>query len=549
VHISPGQLLREAAEVGTATGMKAKTYMDRGELVPSDLIIGVVKDRLLHLQSADQGCLLDNFPLTASQASSLCKAVSVDHFIFLDVPDPTLMSRALGRSLDPQTGQIYHADFDPPPPEVLDRLERRADDTQGSVRTRLETYKRQIAEVLPHFQGQVRRVSGCGSPDEVFAKVCGELDSMGLQASEDPYSGHMAFEGCFSEADAERAGFFSSDRPPEVGDVVVSFRKRGSWQRRGTVVNVQTRLSTDWHTGLQTGEEGLVVTFQQESGANSEAWAVFLAPVNDMEYSAICTTAEFQSSHFCRRYRCSRGLGDADAVEKTVARESLLAWLRALEDGDGEAFEIPERVLEVVATSFDEHEDESIWLYTTHTKLGMRTTLNAGKDFSLYYRAINNLLNNDLDSGLELAMPLLQRMICNLLYDPAGSPRLHAGGRVWKGDTQKPVPLNMHRLRTALHLGTVVRFRQFTSTSDNENLARKYMRREDRPGYLWIIDIPKGFWGARDIRDISDKAKESETLFPPYSAFRVLEVTDHSCHLEATDKCTEIGRRASRHRE
>ena len=121
-----------------------------------------------------------------------------------------------------------------------------------------------------------------------------------------------------------------------------------------------------------------------------------------------------------------------------------------------------------------------------------------------------------------------------LLYNEEdGSKRLHDGGRVWKGDTQRPVPLNMQKLSEAQRLDRFVRFRQFQSTTKDKGLAEKYRAREDGKGYLWIIDIPQGFWGARDIQGISWKENESETLFPPYSAFRVQSLDENSCNLLA----------------
>ena len=99
--------------------------------------------------------------------------------------------------------------------------------------------------------------------------------------------------------------------------------------------------------------------------------------------------------------------------------------------------------------------------------------------------------------------------------------------------------LNMQKLREAQRLDRFVRFRQFQSTTREKALAEKYQAREDGKGYLWIIDIPHGFWGARDIQDISLE-KESETLFPPYSAFRVQNLDDGMCHLLAVAPCPTI---------
>merc|ERR1712032_1696525 len=187
------------------------------------------------------------------------------------------------------------------------------------------------------------------------------------------------------------------------------------------------------------------------------------------------------------------------------------------------------------------HTDASLYLYSTNTKLCPRTTAVMGQDFSVYHRALNNTLNCDSEHNLSNAMPLVHRMVYLLLYDEdIGVKRQHKGGRVWKGDAQRPVPLNMHKLREAHRLQTTIRFRQFQSTTDQEALAEKYMTREDGRGYNWIIDIPAGFWGARDIKDIAWRAHESETLFPPYSAFRVAKVDDEECHLFAVERTAEL---------
>merc|ERR1712048_340338 len=125
------------------------------------------------------------------------------------------------------------------------------------------------------------------------------------------------------------------------------------------------------------------------------------------------------------------------------------------------------------------------------------------------------ILNSDRVMNLAVAMPLLRRMMYLLLYDEEnGQKRIHEGGRVWKGDVQRPVPLNVHRLREASKLGTVIRFRQFQSTTNDEKLARKYSRRGDGRGFLWIIDIPKGFWGARDIHG-GMEGERVRNAFPP----------------------------------
>ena len=144
------------------------------------------------------------------------------------------------------------------------------------------------------------------------------------------------------------------------------------------------------------------------------SWSAFLAPVNDKEYSSLCTTHGLLSSNFCSLYPCSKGVGDVDFVAKETARRSLETWLTNLEDADGEPFEIDSAKLQSLLELFDSHEDASLYLYTTHQKLGQRVTLNTGQDYSLYYRALNNTLNCDAPSNLENAMPLIQRMVSGI---------------------------------------------------------------------------------------------------------------------------------------
>merc|ERR1711972_892278 len=121
-----------------------------------------------------------------------------------------------------------------------------------------------------------------------------------------------------------------------------------------------------------------------------------------------------------------------------------------------------------------------------------------------------------------------------------GEKLLHPGGRVWKGDSERPVPLNMKRLKEAYKEQTVVHFRQFQSTSSDASVANRFRKRGESRGYVWVIDVPVDFWGARCIQDVAWKEHEAETLFPPYSAFLVKSVDDEACHLFAVEKYRDI---------
>merc|ERR1712071_662413 len=149
VHLSTGDMLRAAVAEQSPVGILAKEYMDSGKLVPDDVIIGVVKDRMEQADCKKQGWLLDGFPRTQAQADALlASGVSADCFLFLNVPDEVLVERVVGRRTDPETGKIYHMTFSPPEDEeVLARLEQRSDDTEEKVVVRLEQFHDNVAAV------------------------------------------------------------------------------------------------------------------------------------------------------------------------------------------------------------------------------------------------------------------------------------------------------------------------------------------------------------------------------------------------------------------
>jgi len=179
VHISTGDILRENVKNGTELGVEAKKYMDAGALVPSELIVDLVKDRLMKDDVKEKGCLLDGFPRAPDQAQAMTDAgLKVQRFLLIKVPDDTLVERGCGRRLDPETGEIYHLKFRPPPAEVVDRLVHRSDDQEDKIRARLDAYHSQIDGILPYFKEVVTEVDGTGKPDEVFDLVSAGLDSM-----------------------------------------------------------------------------------------------------------------------------------------------------------------------------------------------------------------------------------------------------------------------------------------------------------------------------------------------------------------------------------
>lgn len=181
VHLSTGDMLRAAVSAGTDVGVKAKEFMDAGKLVPDEVIIGIIIDRLEESDCKSQGWLLDGFPRTAAQAEALSEAgVSADCFLFLDVPDEILVERVVGRRTDPETGKIYHMTFSPPPEdntELIDRLEHRSDDTEEKVVVRLEQFHSNVAAVKGSYEDIMVAIDGNRSPSDVSGEVMDSIKS------------------------------------------------------------------------------------------------------------------------------------------------------------------------------------------------------------------------------------------------------------------------------------------------------------------------------------------------------------------------------------
>lgn len=176
-HVSTGDMLRAAVRAGSEIGKLADGYMKAGKLVPDDVIVGAVRERLQQ-PDARGGVLFDGFPRTVAQAEALDamlagEGLAVDRVLLLEVPDDLIVERIVGRRSDPETGRIYHLSFDPPPAEVAGRLVHRADDTEEAVRTRLAAYHGQTAPLVPYYEGKglLQRVDGVGAVDEVTDRI------------------------------------------------------------------------------------------------------------------------------------------------------------------------------------------------------------------------------------------------------------------------------------------------------------------------------------------------------------------------------------------
>jgi adenylate kinase len=180
-HISSGDMLRAAVKAGTAMGVEADRYMKAGQLVPDDVVIGMILERIAAPDCA-KGFMLDGFPRTIPQAEALDGAmtaagVAIDVVLLFEVPDALIVERGVGRRNDPITGRIYHIKFDPPPgrglrpPGPPQGRPRRGDQPAAALLPRLDGADHAVLR----GQGLLKRVDGVGSPDEVAARVAAAL--------------------------------------------------------------------------------------------------------------------------------------------------------------------------------------------------------------------------------------------------------------------------------------------------------------------------------------------------------------------------------------
>lgn len=185
-QISTGDLLRAAVAAGTALGKEAKSYMDKGELVPDSVVLGMVEERLKQ-DDCKKGYILDGFPRNTKQAEALDKMLSslnmsLTAALSVDVPFEDLMKRLTGRRTCKACGQMYNVYFNPPKKEgICDKcggeLFQRDDDKEETIKKRLDVYNAQTAPLIDYYgkKGILKSVSGIGSIDDIFKKVCNAL--------------------------------------------------------------------------------------------------------------------------------------------------------------------------------------------------------------------------------------------------------------------------------------------------------------------------------------------------------------------------------------
>lgn len=188
-HISTGDIFRKNISEKTPLGIEAKRYIDNGQLVPDDVTIGIVKDRL-SMDDCSNGFLLDGFPRTAMQADALDSFLEnngqkINTALLIDVPKEFILERMTGRRVCPSCGASYHVKFNPSKIEgkcdiCSNSLIQRKDDAESTVKERLDVYDKQTQPLIQYYkeQDKLSTVDGTGEIDEVFGNVCDILGTV-----------------------------------------------------------------------------------------------------------------------------------------------------------------------------------------------------------------------------------------------------------------------------------------------------------------------------------------------------------------------------------
>lgn len=181
-QISTGDLLRAAVRDQTELGLQAQAKMDAGQLVPDDIVIAMVRERLQQ-QDCRPGFILDGFPRAVSQAEALDKMLetmgrSLDHVLSIEVPEAELVKRLTGRRTCPDCGAMYHIEFNPPRQEGTcdkcgGKLIIRDDDKEETIRQRIAVYREQTEPLKGYYEsrGLLRRITGSGTPQQVESLI------------------------------------------------------------------------------------------------------------------------------------------------------------------------------------------------------------------------------------------------------------------------------------------------------------------------------------------------------------------------------------------
>jgi adenylate kinase len=191
VHISTGDILREAVKEGTELGKQAEQIMAQGGLVSDDIMIGIISHRLSQDDVQRKGFILDGFPRTRAQAEALnALGLNIKKMFLLEVADEEIVKRVCGRRTDPENGKIYHMTFDPPPPEIEDRLTQRADDTEEIIIPRLQKYAANLSDVRDVFSNIIVHVDATGDKRSVYEQISKNLDEVSSSTSYGDYGSY-----------------------------------------------------------------------------------------------------------------------------------------------------------------------------------------------------------------------------------------------------------------------------------------------------------------------------------------------------------------------
>jgi len=179
-QISTGDMLRAAVKAGTETGSLAKRFMDAGQLVPDEVIIDLIKERITHPDAKD-GVMFDGFPRTIPQAEALATITDVSHVIAIEVPDERIVERICGRYSCAGCGSVFHDTFNPVAAEGCDcgewQEKRRADDNEGTVMSRLNAYHEQTSPLADWYEsaGIFHRIDGDRAIDDITGDILAAL--------------------------------------------------------------------------------------------------------------------------------------------------------------------------------------------------------------------------------------------------------------------------------------------------------------------------------------------------------------------------------------
>lgn len=185
-HISAGDILRSEVDKKTELGQKAASHMSEGKLVPDDLVIRMMENRLSQ-EDCTRGFILDGYPRTVEQAVALDKALAADVVLYIDVTEDEVVRRAAGRRVCKPCGAIFHVDFNPPKTaEVCDvcgsKLTIRKDDAEPTVRKRLKVFREMTPPLIERYGEMLVSIDGNGTRDETLERARSALRGIGRNA-------------------------------------------------------------------------------------------------------------------------------------------------------------------------------------------------------------------------------------------------------------------------------------------------------------------------------------------------------------------------------